>query len=112
MQCKRFYGLLRPFFEENEIPHGRIIHIRLPVRLIIISTVSEVDQFHADHIKHDHIALLPITVDTSHTLLQAIRIPWDIPIDQQSAELKIDTFTCGIGTYQNLRLVGHEVTLR
>ena len=64
------------------------------------------------HIKHDHIALLPITVDTSHMLLQAIRIPGDIPVNEQAAELQIDTLACSIRTDEYLRIWLHKLALR
>ena len=35
-----------------------------------------------DHIEHHHVTLLTITMYTPHTLLQTVRIPRNVPIDQ------------------------------
>ena len=56
------------------------------------------------HIEDYYIILLAITVNTTHALLQAIRIPGNIPVDEQAAELKVNTFACSIRTNQNLSI--------
>ena len=42
-------------------------------------------------------------MDTAHALLQADRVPGDVVIDHQPAELEIDTFSCCLGGDENLR---------
>ncbi len=44
--------------------------------------------------------LLPIAVNAPHTLFQACRVPGDIVVDHEPADLEVDTFPCCIGRYQ------------
>ena len=53
--------------------------------------------FAGDEVENDdRIVLLAVAVDAAHALFQAGRIPGDIVVDHQPAELQVNPFTRGI----------------
>jgi hypothetical protein len=50
-------------------------------------------------------------VDATESLLNAIRIPWQVVVDHQVRALQIDAFARGIGSYQNLHFFAVGKTL-
>ena len=44
--------------------------------------------------------LLAIAVDPPHPLLQAVRVPGDVVVDHQVAELQVDAFAGRLGGHQ------------
>ena len=61
-----------------------------------------------NHIEDHHVALLAVAVDTSHTLLQSVGVPGNVPVDEQATELEVDAFTCCVRGNQNLGLIPHK----
>ena len=49
-----------------------------------------------DEIEDEAVLLLAVTVDTAHALLKANRVPGNVVIDHQPAELKVDAFSRGL----------------
>ena len=47
-------------------------------------------------------------MNTSHTLLQSVGVPGNVPVDEQATELKVDAFTCGVRGNQDLSLIPHK----
>ena len=62
-----------------------------------------------DEIPDVHLVVLPVAVDASHPLLQAVGIPGDVVVDHQRAELQVDALTRGLGRHHNLRPVAEGV---
>ena len=54
------------------------------------------------HEVEDHrLLLLAVAVDAAHALFQPVRIPRDVVVDHQRAELKVDAFARGFGGHQD-----------
>ena len=49
--------------------------------------------------------LLAVAVDAAHPLLQAHRVPRDVVVDHEPAELEVDAFAGGLGGDQDLALL-------
>ena len=58
----------------------------------LISCVLFIEKIH-----HNHIVLLPVAVAATDALLDALGIPREIVVDDQRAELQVDTFRPGLG---------------
>ena len=54
-----------------------------------------------DEIDHDDIVFLAVTMDSADALFDPLRIPGQVVIDQQRAELEVDTLGSGFGTDEN-----------
>src|SRR4051812_43085593 len=50
------------------------------------------------HVDNDDIDLLPIPMAATDTLLDALRIPWQVKIDEQRAELQVDALGAALGS--------------
>ena len=50
-------------------------------------------------------------MDTSHSLLKTVGIPWDVPIDEKATELQVYTLAGCIRTDENLYIRSHEQRL-
>src|SRR5207249_8660114 len=57
----------------------------------------------SDQVVHPDITVLPIAMDPPHPLLQAVRVPGDVPVDEVPTELEIDTFPGSICGDHHLR---------
>src|SRR5579871_11805 len=55
-----------------------------------------------DEIENEAITILAVPVDAAHALLKPNRIPRDVVIDHQPAELQVDAFAGGLGGYEHL----------
>ncbi len=53
----------------------------------VISLIEEVD--------HDHVMLLAVTVTATNSLFDALRIPRQVVVHDQRAELQVDALGCG-----------------
>ena len=52
-----------------------------------------------------HLARLPIAMDAPHALLQAVRVPRNVVVDHQRAELQVNALAPRLGGDHHLRLV-------
>ncbi len=41
-------------------------------------------------------------MDPAHPLLQAVGVPWDVPVDQVATELEVNALARGIGCHHDL----------
>ena len=55
-----------------------------------------------DEVEDEAVLLLAVPVDAAHPLLQPHRVPRDIVVDHEPAELKVDAFSGGLRGDQNL----------
>src|SRR5688572_22783134 len=55
-----------------------------------------------NEIKDQAILLLAVSVDSTHALLKAHRIPRHVVINHEPAELQVDTFACCLSRNQHL----------
>ena len=62
-----------------------------------VGLVQEVDD--------DHIELLAVTVAAAYALLDALRVPRQVIVHDQIAELHVDAFGCRLGRQQYGRLI-------
>jgi hypothetical protein len=62
-------------------------------------------------IEDQAIALLTIAVDTAHALLQPVRIPGDVIVEQDMAALQIDPFAGRLSCHQDLDRTVFELLL-
>ena len=62
----------------------------------LVALVQEVD----DH----HVVLLPVAVAAADALLDALRVPGQVVVDDQRAELQVDAFRRGLGGEQDRSL--------
>jgi hypothetical protein len=86
----------------------------LPVRLgsrsssICLDALEELLQHPAfagvggDEVEDEAVLLLAVAVDAAHALLQAHRVPGDVVVDHQPAELQVDALAGGLGGDQHL----------
>ena len=51
----------------------------------------------------DRVMLLAVTVDAAHALLESCRVPRQVIVDHQPAELEIDPFACRVGRHEVIR---------
>ena len=47
-----------------------------------------------------NVVLLTVAVNAAHALFEADRVPGDVVVHHQAAELEVDPFTCGIGRHE------------
>ena len=59
-----------------------------------------------DEIHDMHVVALPVAVDAAHALLEPSRIPGDVVVHHQPAELEVDPLARGIGRYEVARAAG------
>ena len=57
-----------------------------------------------DEVEDEAVLLLAVAVDAAHALLQPHRVPGDVVVDHQPAELQVDAFARGLGGHQHLGL--------
>ena len=60
------------------------------------------DGVRRDEVEDEAVLRLEVTMDSSHPLLQPIRVPRDVVIEQDVAALEVDAFTCRLGRDENL----------
>ena len=72
-------------FEQLELLRQQIVDAAVG----LVAAIDEVD--------HHHVVLLPVAMATADALLDALRIPRQIVVDDQRAELQIDAFGAGLG---------------
>ena len=65
-----------------------------------------------EEIDHDHVVLLPVAVAAADALLDALRVPWQVVVDDQRAELEVDAFGAGLGGDHDLALLAEVVHQR
>ena len=58
--------------------------------------------FVGDEVEDEAVVLLAVAVDAAHALLQADRVPGDVVVDHEPAELQVDAFAGGLGGDQDL----------
>src|SRR5580698_8300765 len=66
---------------------------RKPMRLVVPS--NEID--------HGNVALLAVPMASPDTLFDALRVPWQIVIDDRLAKLQVQALGAGLGAYEDLR---------
>jgi hypothetical protein len=65
-----------------------------------------------DEIENEAVLALAVAVDASHPLLQAVRIPRDVIIEEDVADLKVDALASRFGCDQNLDRALPELLFR
>ena len=64
-------------------------------------------------IEDETVFLLAVAMDAAHALFQSDWVPWNVVVDHEPAELKVDSFTCGLCGHKHLCAVPiSEGTLR
>ena len=70
---------------------------------------------HIDEVAHYHIILLAITMTASDALLHTLRIPRQVEVDDERAELEVDTLRSCLGRYHDVgcitEIVHNSLTL-
>ena len=56
-----------------------------------------------DEVEDAHVVLLAEAVDAAHALLEAVRVPRDVVVDHQAAELQVDPLTGRLRRHHDLR---------
>ena len=79
--------------EELELRAEQVEHAHIG----IVAQVDEVD--------HHHVVLLSVAVATANALLYALRIPGQVVVDDQRAELKVQALGSRLGSNHNVGLV-------
>ena len=60
------------------------------------------DRVGRDEVEDQAVLALAVAVDASHPLLQAVRVPRDVVVEEDVADLKVDALAGGLGRDQNL----------
>ena len=55
-----------------------------------------------DEVEDEAVVLLAVAVDAAHPLLQPHRVPRDVVVDHEPAELEVDPFARRLGRHQDL----------
>jgi hypothetical protein len=55
-----------------------------------------------DEVEDQAVLFLAVAMDAAHALFQAHRVPGDVVVDHQPAELEVDTLAGGLGGDQHL----------
>ena len=63
---------------------------------------AALDRVGGDEIEDEAVLGLAVAVDAAHPLLQTVRIPGDVVVEQDVAALEVDAFACGLGGHENL----------
>ncbi|GAI96500.1 unnamed protein product, partial [marine sediment metagenome] len=82
--------------------------------LKLIKKLGEYPAFYGvygNKIKDQTIPDLAISVDTSHTLLKAIRVPWDVIVKKDITALEVDPFASRLSSDEYLNLLIFELLL-
>ena len=61
--------------------------------------------FVGDEVEDEAVLLLAVAVDAAHALLQPHRVPRDVVVDHEPAELEVDAFAGGFGGDQDLAVL-------
>ena len=64
-----------------------------------------------DEVEDQAVLALAVAVDAAHPLLQPVRVPRDVVVEQDVADLKVDAFAGGLGGDQNLDRAFAELLL-
>ena len=56
-------------------------------------------------VNHDDVVLLPVAMTTADPLLDPLRVPRQVVVDDQRAELKVHAFRCGFSREQDRRII-------
>ncbi len=64
-----------------------------------------------DEVEDQAILALAVAVDASHPLLQAVRVPRDVVVEEDVADLKVDAFASSLGRNKYLDLAFAELLL-
>ena len=62
-----------------------------------------------EEIDDDHVVLLPVTVAAADALLDALRVPGEVVVHHQGAELEVDALRAGLGGDHDLPLLAEVV---
>ena len=63
-------------------------------------------------IDHDHVELLAVAMASADALLDTLRIPWQIVVHDEVAELQVDALRCRFGRDQDGGLVSEVIDQR
>ena len=64
-----------------------------------------------NEVEDQAILALAVSVDAPHPLLQPIRIPWNVVVDEEMAELQVDAFARRLGGDHHLHVALLELLL-
>jgi hypothetical protein len=98
--------LPRPSRTEAENTVARLV--RVEIKLDLADPLEELLEHPPfagicrNKIVNEAVLLLTVAVDTAHPLFKADRVPGDIVVDHQPAELKIDAFARRFGCHEDL----------
>ena len=94
---------------------GVVVIQRVPYQLQFFDQLLEhfaLDRVLGEEIEDEAILGLAVPVDATHTLLQPVRVPRDVVVEQDMAALKVDALASGFRGDQHLRLQIPEAALR
>ena len=97
---KHLIGGAEDAVEEAELLAQQLEHAAVG----LIAFVQEVD----DH----HVVPLPVAVAAADALLDALRVPGQVVVDDQRAELQVDAFRRRLGGEQDRRLIAEVLDER
>ena len=69
------------------------------------------DRVRRDEVEDQAVLALAVAVDAPHPLLQAVRVPRDVVVEEDVADLKVDAFAGGLGGDQDLDRAFAELLL-
>ena len=67
------------------------------------------DRVRRDEVEDEAVLALSVAVDASHPLFEPIRIPGNVVVEEDVAELKVDALARGLGGDENLNLAFAEL---
>ena len=100
MRAEHFVGGAEDAVEEAELLAQQLEHAAVG----LVALVQEVDD--------DHVVLLAVAVAAADALLDALRVPGQVVVDDQRAELEVDAFGRRLGGEQDRGFVAEVLDQR
>ena len=88
----------------DDVEH-RVVVERITNLLQLVQQALEdmpLDRVRGDEIEDQAVLLLTVAVDAPHALLEAIRIPRDVVVEEDVADLQVDPLARGLSCHQHL----------
>src|SRR5438552_905561 len=90
----------------DDVEHGVIVKRVADLLEFLKESLKDLplDRVRRDEVEDQAIAPLPISMDPTHPLFQPVRIPGNVVIEEDVANLKVDPFARSLGCHEDLDL--------